>query len=339
MILNLKRVAFSIIVTFVVIAMLSGCAELQTRFGRVRNAPEADPVRVRNVPEADLQSVETVQPVQTAIVLSDNISAFASVAEQLQKRIDVDHYTIHNLYGRPGDARRVKAEIARADPERLVTIGLLAAKVGREIEDKRMVFCQVFNYQDNDLISAMSTGVNFLPPFDMQVEAWRELSPELRYVGIITGPNRESLIADIRQATQKQKIKLLSRTVNSDKEALLAFRRLAPDIQGLWLLPDNRILSPRVVREIMSYGAKHRIQVVVFGDNLLGLGALMSMTGNDGDVADQVLAGLARVARNGKLAGPEMMPLTQMQTKINLEVARHFNLIVPERFAQTGRSD
>ena len=38
-------------------------------------------------------------------------------------------------------------------------------------------------------------------------------------------------------------------------------------IDGLWLLPDNRILSPDVVREMMSYSAKHKKQVVVFGNN------------------------------------------------------------------------
>jgi ABC-type uncharacterized transport system substrate-binding protein len=319
----LNRVAFGFVVTFSVIMMFSGCTTLTTQIDRVRTVPEAEP-------EADQQ------PVQTAILLSDNIPVFASIAKELQQRVGGGHYTIHNLHGRPGDGRRVKAEIARSDAKQLVAIGLLAAKVAREIEGQRMVFCQVFNYQDHDLISATSKGVSFLPPFDLQVEAWRELSPELRNVGVIAGPNQEGLIAEIRRAAEKQKIELLSRTVNSDKEALLAFRRLTPNIQGLWLLPDNRILSPQVIREIMSYSAKHRTQLVVFGDALLGMGALISITSNDADVADQVLTRLSRVARNGNLAGPEMVPLTQMQTKINLEVARHLGLTVPERFAQTG---
>ena len=124
------------------------------------------------------------------------------------------------------------------------------------------------------------------PPFDLQLDAWQTLSPALRSVGVIAGPNQDGLIAEIEEAAAAANVELLSRTVHSDKEALLAFKRLTPNIQGLWLLPDNRILSPRVVREIMSYSAKRKTQIVVFGPSLLGFGALMSVTSTADDVAE-----------------------------------------------------
>jgi len=199
-----------------------------------------------------------------------------------------------------------------------------------------MVFCQVFNYQDHDLISRSSKGVNLLPPFDTQLEAWTSLAPGLKSIGIITGPDQDSLVDEIRAVTAAQQIELSVRTVLSDKEALYSFKRLTPEIQGLWLLPDNRILSPAVVREIITYGARHRIQVVVFGANLLSAGALMSVTSINGDIADQVLSRLDTISETGQLAGPDMRPLTRMQVEVNRDVARHLGLAVSEQVVRLG---
>jgi ABC-type uncharacterized transport system substrate-binding protein len=270
------------------------------------------------------------------VLLSDDIPAYSAIAEQIRERAGSDNLTVYNLDGNPANAGRIKAEAAAAD--RLVAIGLLAASVGREMDGKPMVFCQVFNYQDYDLISPASKGVNLLPPFDAQLDAWRSLSPGLERIGVITGPDQESLVDEIRSATGRQGIELTARTVLSDKEALYAFRRLTPEIQGLWLVPDNRILGPEAVREIMAYSARHQIQVVVFGSNLLGMGALMSVSGVEGDVADQVLSRLDRISAAGKLGGPDMLPLTEVRVEINREVARYLGLDVAENIARLDPS-
>jgi hypothetical protein len=51
------------------------------------------------------------------------------------------------------------------------------------------------------------------------------------------------------------------------------FKRLAPQIDGLWLVPDDRILSPAVLRELLNYAVSHGVRVCVFSDTLLQWGA------------------------------------------------------------------
>jgi hypothetical protein len=104
-------------------------------------------------------------------------------------------------------------------------------------------------------------------------------------------------------------------------------------------LPDNRILSPEVVREILSYSVKHRKQVVVFGTNLLRWGALMSVTSDEGDIAERVLARFADDLHDGQFAGPDMRPLTRLHTTVNEAAANRLGLIVPEQHAVTRSSD
>ena len=280
--------------------------------------------------------VPAAEPARTAILLSQDIPALSDIAVLVQQQLGAEHTSIHDLGGSPVNTSRILAEIERTRPDRLVAIGLLAATVAQQIEDTPMIFCQVYNHRDHDLISLNSKGVSMLPPFRMQLEAWKALAPNLKSIGVLTGPDQDDLIAEMGLAAAALDIDLTVRNVQSDKETLFAFKRLTPDIQGVWLLPDNRILSPEVVREIMSYSAKHRKQVVVFGSELLGWGALMSIASDDGDIAQRVVARLENDLRDGQLVGPDMLPLGDMHTTINHEVANHLGLIVPQQFADTN---
>jgi len=282
---------------------------------------------VAAIPEpAPAVQPSAVDPIRTTLLLSDDIPEFAEIASEIVSRISSEHLSVHNLDGNPANIARIKAEAAGAD--RVIAVGLLAATVGQAIQSEHMVFCQVFNYRDHNLLSATSKGVNLLPPFDLQLQQWTALAPDLSRVGIISGPNQNDLIAEIRTAATQQGIDLQVREVSSDKAALYAFKQLTPDIQGIWLLPDNRILSPEVVREIMSYSARHRKQVLVFGRNLLSVGGLMNIASDPADVAEQVLAQLDDILADGTLAGPEMRPLTTLQVEVNPEVARHLGLSI-----------
>lgn len=266
---------------------------------------------------------------RTMVLVSDDIPEYMHIAEEIQSR-DTDHVAVHNLDGQQTNAESALSEIDGANSDRIVAIGLLAATVARRA-GLPMVFCQVYNYQDYDLISPTSKGVQLLPPFALQLEAWRSVSPELQRIGIVTGPAQDTLIADIRKVVEAAGLTLTVATVQSDQEALVEFKDMTHAIDGLWLLPDNRILSPDVVREMMSYSAKHKKQVVVFGNNLLGLGALMSVRSDERDVAERVLARFANVGENGRLLGPDMQQLTKIHTDVNADVAKLLDLVVPEQ--------
>ena len=59
------------------------------------------------------------------------------------------------------DARLGVREAAQA--QQIVAIGLTAAKVGQSFADTPMVFCQVYNFEQYDLLSDTTRGVDLLP--------------------------------------------------------------------------------------------------------------------------------------------------------------------------------
>jgi len=268
---------------------------------------------------------ETAIP-RTAVILSAEIPAYAEIAAEILRR-DAAHATVHTLSAEPDRAARLIAELATAKPDRIVAVGLLAAIAAREVPNVPTVFCQVYNYHDHDLVSATSKGVHLLPPFELQLREWRQLGQSPGRIGAVTGPGHDALLAEMRRAAESFGVELTVRTVRSDREALHAFSELAPDIDGFWLLPDNRILSPDVVRRILSYSAEHGKQVATFGESLLNMGALLSLTGDPRDVVDRVLARFEAVDEDGRLLGPDLLPLTAVRTRINDDVAERMGLI------------
>ena len=151
----------------------------------------------------------------------------------------------------------------------------------------------------------------------MQVQAWQELNPGLQHIGAILGDGHEELLAEARKAADSAGLTLQHRTARSDRETLYMFNRLTPDIDGFWLFPDNRILSPSVLRQMLSYASRHRVQVAVFNPALLEFGAALSATSVNSDIAETVVSVAHRVIRGDGESIPTLTPLNEIEVQTN----------------------
>lgn len=266
-------------------------------------------------------------PKHLAILLSDESSAFQRVAKEIIRQ-----------YGKPVESFRLKdvnttqeetlRRLQRSPATRVVAIGLPAARAARRLTGKQIVFCQVSSHEEANLISASMKGVRATPPVSEQFRVWRALNPKLRTVGVITGPQQTALLAEANQAAREQGLTLIAVQVKADRETLYAFKQLARRVQGLWLVPDNRVLSGAVLRDLMAYAVMEGKQVLAFSQELLSLGALLSMESSPEDIASRVLA-RTREAPTTKI---EVMPLTRAETRVNTMMLRRFGLKLPNGF-------
>ena len=268
-----------------------------------------------------------------AILVSADIPAYMDVANELNRRLD-ERTRIHQLNRNVADSSKAIDEIQRSEHEQVVAIGLVAARAARGLLGKQVIFCQVFNYADYDLVTDWMKGVSMLPRFSESFRVWKDFDPTLRRVAVLTGANQEDLVAEAREAARGYGIELVHREVRSDKETLYAFKRLAPEVQGLWLLPDNRVLSAGIIRATLSYSVRHSKQVLVFSPALLKIGGLISIRGQESDVAAQVLERLQRAYGQAQIPGADVVPLSEMQLQVNARVAKRFGLIIPAKYRQ-----
>ncbi len=271
-------------------------------------------------------------PKDIAIILSGNVPAFTGVSREIQKRYK-NPVEIFNLDNREDVSSQMLHKIQASASPVVVAIGLPAARLARRLSGKKVIFCQVFNYEEQEFTSPSMKGVSAVAPVREQFRTWKMLSPGLKKIGVITGKNLRGLLDEAHAAASENHLELIHVEVRSDKEMLYAFKQLSPKVQGLWLVPDNRVLSHNAIRDMMGYSVKEGMQVLVFSRELLGLGGLMSHESSYADVAEQVLAKVSQTQKSGGNLGENISPLTKSTIRINAVMANRLGLKIPDAFA------
>jgi len=316
---------------------LSGCAtqipELPPPAVATAPVPEPEPEPPVVTPPV-AQPVATIEPPpapepvssQVAIVLSNTLPAYTGVASALLAYLE--DYIVYDLSDRNRTPRQVFSAIGDSDARLVVAIGLRAATVAKSFATVPVIFSQVFNVNDSQLVSDEIKGVASLPPMDLQVQAWQEMDPDILNIGAIVGEGHEDIIAETELAMQERGMRLHYAISSSDRETMYLFKRLIRDLDGFLLFPDNRILSRAVLLEMMSEAARHHVQVAAFNDSFLEHGATFSASSVDSDIADNITIAMNKILDGDIDDIDPLMPLSQIRIQTNPDMVRKFDLNV-----------
>ena len=121
---------------------------------------DAQPKPLEAEEEAGVDS--EISTTGTHILLSGSAPAYREIAERLNQSM-AQPTTVHTLSGVAQDDDAIVEAIRQSADRQVVAVGLRAATAARRLGDKRVVFCQVVNYRDHDLVSDNMKGVSALP--------------------------------------------------------------------------------------------------------------------------------------------------------------------------------
>jgi len=120
-----------------------------------------------------------------------------------------------------------------------------------------------------------------------------------------------------QNAADKFDIELDVRIAHSDQETLYIFRRMTSDIDGFWLYPDNRILSARVLTEMLEDANRHNVTVVVPNESMLQIGAAISISTVAADIALTIAKVLLQIQAGEIDQVPPMTELSEVRVTTN----------------------
>ena len=299
--------------------LLSGCATWQAS---EPPEPRPDPVETAVIDTTPIEGV-TVTPLSrepwdfelpgVAIVLTNSQPAYADVAVELAQRLD--NYEVYDLGDDSVPPVSVLGRVNDSNSDVVVAIGLRAAQSSVAMSNKPVIFSQVFNHQDHDLLTETSRGVAAVAPLQAQLAAWKKIDPTIVRVGVIIGEGHDELIEEALQAAEMHEIELRVQVTRSDQETLYFFRRMIRDIDGFWLFPDNRILSGRVLQEMLADANRQQVPVTVPSNSMLKLGATMSITTVAADIARTIV----KVIREIKAGNLDTLPPITQLSEIRVE--------------------
>ncbi len=300
------------------------------------SAPATKPV-VREQAPVTAPAPAGATAADVELLVSDDVPAYALVASALVAKLG-NGVPVRNLHGDAARAAKAREQVQASSRDVVIAIGMLAAETARGLRGKSVVFCQVFNYRDANLVQPWMKGVSALPPAVESFRAWRKLDPRVRRIGLITGTDLAPVQADGRAAARAIGAEIAVREVESDRGALFAFNRLVPMVDGFWLVPDNRILSSDVLRDVLALSVKHGKPVIVFSEDMLRIGGLLSAEAEPRDVAEQVLRRVREIGPDRAIRGAAVIPLMRARITVNRVVARELGLIGPESRGGKGAS-
>ena len=295
----------------------------------VEATPQADATLAPAPARAPAPSPKPPAPASRNVVVlfEEGAADYAEVAAQIVAQLPAARYRAVLVPIR-ADSSAILAPLVALRPSIAVAVGREAVELARKhLATTPLVFCQVFNYQEFLSAGQPVWGVSPIPPLALQLRGWTTIDPSRRRIGLIVSEAQKSLADEAVKAAHGT-VAMTYEVSSSDRETLYLFKRLAPQVDGLWLFPDNRILSPNVLRELLSYAVSHGVGVLVFNDSLLQWGALTSASSTVADVARSVRGVLDRVVSGATRDLPAMTPLTEIELQVNLGVARELG--VPE---------
>ena len=167
---------------------------------------------------------------------------------------------------------------------------------------------------------------------EAQIDAWKESYPDVNRIGLIIGEGHDDLIAEATMAAERHAIQLNVQVTHSDQETLYFFKRMAPDIDGFWLLPDNRVLSARVIRDILEEADKRKVSALVSTESMLPLGAALSIETVPADIADRLVEIVLEIEAGRFGSVPAVTPLTEMRITIR-DSAQHRSIAQADAIA------
>lgn len=311
------QLGWYLLLVFLFVTMLGGCTQ--------------PPKKVVQAPVKKKVVVKKVKPGKVVIILSDSLPAFTEISRSLSAKLG-KRAIVYDLKGDLSRGKKILDNVRKLKKKQVVSIGLLASKVANILTDTQVIFCQVFNYEDLKLIKPSMKGVSISPNHAFIFNLWKKIDPTLKNVAVVTGSNKESLINPAIRVAKRYGITLTHEVVKTDLDLIYAIKHLPPHVKGIWLLPDNRVLSVRVIRDLMNYSVKHGKQVAVLQTELLKLGALFSTHSKTKEVVRQTLKRLKKSSGKKRIPGPALQMLRTSKISINSKIAKLLGLTIPSQY-------
>jgi ABC-type uncharacterized transport system substrate-binding protein len=302
--------------------IFSGCSTLAPGPDPIVHEPIViiEPPPPVTEPDVSIPDPAPPQLFPVAIVLTSNQPAYADVARELTKRFE--NYELYDLSDDDRPPITVLRLINDSESGAVVAIGLRAARSSVAMSDKPVVFSQVFNYQDYNLLTENSRGVAAIAPLDAQLAAWKQADPTITRIGAIIGQGHDDLIAEAELAAARHGVELSVQVTHSDQETLYFFKRMVRNIDGFWLFPDNRILSRRALLQIMEDAKGQNVSVLVPNNSMLQIGGSVSVSSVASDIAKTITKLVLQIQAGSLSKIPPISPLSEIrvQTKDTIQV-------------------
>ena len=190
-----------------------------------------------------------------------------------------------NAQGNPITAAQIARKFVGDRPDVIVTITTPSAQaVVAATRELPAVFCSVSDPLGAKLVNNLAkpggnvTGTSDLSPIAEQLDLIRELSPDVKKLGVLYNPgeaNSVSLVALLKAQAPGKGLQVIEATAPKSGDVLSAARQLAGKAEAIYIPLDNTVVS--ALEAVIKVGRDARIPVYSADTDSVGRGTVASL--------------------------------------------------------------
>ncbi|HRF62127.1 MAG TPA: ABC transporter substrate-binding protein [Candidatus Competibacter sp.] len=247
-----------------------------------------------------------------------------------------------NAQGNPITAAQIARKFVGDRPDVIVTITTPSAQaVVAATRELPVVFCSVSDPLGAKLVNNLAkpggnvTGTSDLSPIAEQLDLIRELSPDVKKLGILYNPgeaNSVSLVALLKTQASGKGLQVIEATAPKSGDVLSAARQLAGKAEAIYIPLDNTVVS--ALEAVIKVGRDARIPVYSADTDSVGRGTVASLGFDYYDVGHQTGQQVVRILRGEKPGDIPVERVKKLNLYINLQAAEAMGVTIPDPVRQ-----
>ena len=280
-------------------------------------------------------SVETSSPV---IVTSRDDGPYEGVVAGVRNvlgEIESDEIPVHSLQTGRDDAMTALRVARRSGGAPLITVGSMATRAALQLPGNAPVIaCMIVD--SDDLEGAKNaTGVLLEFPLETQLEWIRKFLPRSQSIGILYNPEENSeRIVETKKIARRLGLRVVAREVHKPKDLPGALNRLARDVDILFALTDQMVLSRQTAQAILLFSFRNRMPFSGLSSSWVKAGALYSLERDYEDLGAQCAEMAVKVLNGRRASSLQPAKPRKVLYSLNLRTADHLKLSLPPELVE-----
>lgn len=270
---------------------------------------------------------------RVAVLMSARVEEYDEAVRGFKSAIPNQALTLYDMDGDLERGRKLLDEIdSRLKPDLVVAVGIWALRaVVNRPPSAPVVFAMVLNPPSVISPDARNiTGASLNVPVEQQMWLFKQLG--VKRIGVIYNPAKTGYLVRRAQAVARDDgIEFVTREVNAPKDAIGAIDSIQDGVDGLWLVPDETVLSQTVVDHMLLLSYRRKLPLLGVSARHAQMGALFAMSFASGEDIGRQAGELAQAILRGRAVSD--VPYTSARMvylTVNLKTAQQLGLDIPK---------
>jgi putative tryptophan/tyrosine transport system substrate-binding protein len=261
---------------------------------------------------------------QESIPYADMVKGFQTALAGAGVQVDVD---VQNLKGNSASASDALRQFKENPPALFLTVGSVATQAVLAEHEEVPVIASLTAQLEKLRKKANLTGVGLEFSLESQFDMMRRILPELATVGVLYSPKDNQEIIDAALTFAKKRgVKLVPKSVETPRDIPDALESLANNVDLLWGITDQVVLSPQTAEPILLFSFRNKIPFAGLSTPWVKAGSLYALERDYGDIGNQCAEMAVKILNKTAPRTIQVVPPRKVLFSVNLKTARSLKI-------------